>query len=203
MGSLFRAFVVIVLVLVPLSQARSASDAGQFVSEFADKAIALVSDKSLSTAERREQFGTLVETYFDMPGIWRFLLGRYWRTASEKEQDAYLKAFTENIVYTYSRRFDDYDGQKLVVDGTRDDGRFDIVSSRIVDSKSNQEYRLDWRVIDEGGSQKIVDVVIEGVSMSVTQRQEYASLIQSNGGRVQALIDALNRQMAGVRASDS
>ncbi|MCR9071510.1 MAG: ABC transporter substrate-binding protein [Alphaproteobacteria bacterium] len=203
MGSLFRAFVVIVLVLVPLSQARSASDAGQFVSEFADKAIALVSDKSLSTAERREQFGTLVETYFDMPGIGRFLLGRYWRTASEKEQDAYLKAFTENIVYTYSRRFDDYDGQKLVVDGTRDDGRFDIVSSRIVDSKSNQEYRLDWRVIDEGGSQKIVDVVIEGVSMSVTQRQEYASLIQSNGGRVQALIDALNRQMAGVRASDS
>lgn len=202
MGSLFRAFVLIVLVSVPLTQARSASESGAFVSEFAEKAISLVSDKSLSTAERREQFGDLVETYFDMPGIGRFLLGRYWRTASDAEQDAYLKAFTDNIVYTYARRFDEYDGQKLVVDGTRKDGRFDIVSSRIVDPNSNQEYRLDWRVIDESGSLKVVDIVIEGVSMSVTQRQEYASVIQSNGGKVQALIDALTRQMAGVRASD-
>ncbi|MFX4223947.1 MAG: MlaC/ttg2D family ABC transporter substrate-binding protein [Thalassobaculum sp.] len=202
MGSLFRAFVLIVLVSVPLTQARSASESGAFVSEFAEKAISLVSDKSLSTAERREQFGELVETYFDMPGIGRFLLGRYWRTASDAEQDAYLKAFTDNIVYTYARRFDEYDGQKLVVDATREDGRFDIVSSRIVDPNSNQEYRLDWRVIDESGSLKVVDIVIEGVSMSVTQRQEYASVIQSNGGKVQALIDALTRQMAGVRASD-
>lgn len=202
MGSLFRAFVLIVLVSVPLTQARSASESGAFVSEFAEKAISLVSDKSLSTAERREQFGELVETYFDMPGIGRFLLGRYWRTASDAEQDAYLKAFTDNIVYTYARRFDEYDGQKLVVDGTREDGRFDIVSSRIVDPNSNQEYRLDWRVIDENGALKVVDIVIEGVSMSVTQRQEYASVIQSNGGKVQALIDALTRQMAGVRSSD-
>lgn len=202
MGSLFRAFVLIVLVSVPLTQARSASESGAFVSEFAEKAISLVSDKNLSNAERREQFGELVETYFDMPGIGRFLLGRYWRTASDAEQDAYLKAFTDNIVYTYARRFDEYDGQKLVVDGTREDGRFDIVSSRIVDPNSNQEYRLDWRVIDESGSLKVVDIVIEGVSMSVTQRQEYASVIQSNGGKVQALIDALTRQMAGVRASD-
>ncbi|MEQ8585638.1 MAG: ABC transporter substrate-binding protein [Thalassobaculaceae bacterium] len=181
--------------------ARSASDPGEFVSEFAEKAISLVSDKDLSTEERREQFADLVQTYFDMPGIGRFLLGRYWRTASDAEQDAYLKAFTENIVYTYARRFNEYDGQKLTIDGVREDGRFDIVSSRIVDPASPQEYRLDWRVIDEEGGFKVVDIVIEGVSMSVTQRQEYASVIQSNGGRVQALIDALNRQMSGIRAS--
>lgn len=201
MGSLFRAFVLIVLISVPLVPAHSASDPGGFVSEFAEKAISLVSDKDLSTEERREQFADLVQTYFDMPGIGRFLLGRYWRTASDAERDAYLKAFTDNIVYTYARRFDEYDGQKLTIDGVREDGRFDIVSSRIVDPASPQEYRLDWRVIDEQGGFKVVDIVIEGVSMSVTQRQEYASVIQSNGGRVQALIDALNRQMSGIRAS--
>lgn len=201
MGSLFRAFVLIVLISVPLVPAHSASDPGEFVSEFAEKAISLVSDKGLSAEERREQFADLVQTYFDMPGIGRFLLGRYWRTASDAEQDAYLKAFTENIVYTYARRFNEYDGQKLTIDGVREDGRFDIVSSRIVDPASPQEYRLDWRVIDEEGGFKVVDIVIEGVSMSVTQRQEYASVIQSNGGRVQALIDALNRQMSGIRAS--
>lgn len=203
MGSLFRSFVLIILVSLPVSQARAASDAGAFVGEFADKAIALVSDESLSTPERREKFSDLVETYFDMPAIGRFLLGRYWRTASDEERDAYLQAFTENIVYTYSRRFDDYSGQKLVVDGAREDGRFEIVSSRIVDPNNNAQYRLEWRVIDGDGSLKIVDIVIEGVSMSVTQRQEYASVIQSNGGKIQALIDALNRQMSGLKSSGS
>lgn len=201
MGSIIRAFVLILLVAGPVAQARAAADAGAFVGEFADKAIALVSESGVSQAERREEFGALVQTYFDMPGIGRFLLGRYWRTASEAEQEAYLKAFTENMVYTYSRRFDEYGGQKLVIDGTREDGRFDIVSSRIVSPNSNEEFRLEWRVIEDGSSFKIVDIVIEGVSMSVTQRQEYASVIQNNGGKVQALIDALNRQMAGLKSS--
>lgn len=199
MGSILRAFALILLVAGPVSQARAASDAGAFVGEFADKAIALVSESN--EAERREEFAELVRTYFDMPGIGRFLLGRYWRSATEAEQEAYLKAFTENMIYTYSRRFDEYGGQKLAIDGTREDGRFDIVSSRIVSPNSNEEFRLEWRVIEDGSSFRIVDIVIEGVSMSVTQRQEYASVIQNNGGKVQALIDALNRQMAGLRSS--
>lgn len=201
MGSILRAFVLILLIAGPVAQARAASDAGAFVGEFADKAIALVTESAKSTAERREKFGGLVRTYFDMPGIGRFLLGRYWRTATDAEQEAYLTAFTENMIYTYSRRFDEYGGQKLVIDGTREDGRFDIVSSRIVSPNSGEQFRLEWRVIEDGGSFKIVDIVIEGVSMSVTQRQEYASVIQNNGGKVQALIDALNRQMAGLKSS--
>jgi phospholipid transport system substrate-binding protein len=201
MGNILRAFALILLIAAPVASARAASDAGAFVGEFADKAIALVSETGLSQAERRDAFGDLVRTYFDMPGIGQFLLGRYWRTASEAEQQAYLKAFTENMVYTYARRFDEYGGQKLVIDGTREDGRFDIVSSRIVSPNSNEEFRLEWRVIEAEGGKKIVDIVIEGVSMSVTQRQEYASVIQNNGGKVQALIDALNRQMAGLRSS--
>ncbi|MDF1792927.1 MAG: ABC transporter substrate-binding protein [Thalassobaculaceae bacterium] len=201
MGSIFRAFILVLLIAMPAGQARSAPEPGAFVEEFAGKAISLVSDKSLAAEERRQAFGDLVETYFDMPAIGRFLLGRYWRVASDAEQAAYLKAFTDNIVYTYARRFDDYRGQKLVVDSSREDGRFNVVSSRIVDPNSNQDYRLEWRVIDSNGAMKIVDIVIEGVSMSVTQRQEYASVIQSNGGKVQALIDALTRQMAGLKSS--
>ncbi len=201
MGSILRAFVLILLIAGPVAQARAASDSGAFVGEFADKAIALVSESGLSSSERRQEFAELVQTYFDMPGIGRFLLGRYWRNASEAEQEAYLKAFTDNMVYTYARRFDEYGGQKLVIDGTREDGRFDIVSSRIVSPSSSEEFRLEWRVIEAEGGKKIVDIVIEGVSMSVTQRQEYASVIQNNGGKVQALIDALNRQMAGLRSS--
>jgi len=202
MGGLLRALVLVALIAGPTSVARADSKAGGFIEEFANKAIALASDKQSAATDRRARFGDLLDVYFDMPAIGRFLLGRYWRTTSSEEQDAYLKAFTDNIVYTYSRRFDDYTGQTLVVDDTRQDGRFDIVSSRIIDPNSNQEFRLEWRLIGGDDGYKIVDVVIEGVSMSVTQRQEYASVIQSNGGKVQALIDALNKQMAGLRSSD-
>lgn len=202
MANLFRALLLVLVVIVPGAHARAATDPGSFITEFAEQAIALASNKELSATDRRGKFGDLLGTYFDMPAIGRFLLGRYWRTASDEEREAYIQAFTENIVYTYSRRFDDYSGQKLVVDDTREDGRFDIVASRIVDPKTPDEIRLEWRLIESGGAFKIIDIVIEGVSMSVTQRQEYASVIQNNGGKVSALIDALNRQMAGLKSSD-
>jgi phospholipid transport system substrate-binding protein len=85
------------------------------------------------------------------------------------------------------------------VDEARQDGRFQLVTSRIIDPSKNQELRLDWRVAEGESGLKIIDVVIEGVSMSITQRQEYASVIQNNGGKVQALIDALNKQMAALK----
>ena len=199
MVGLLRVLAVLVIVLVPWSDLHADDDAGAFVDRFAQQAISLATDSGSSEAERRAQFGALLEEFFDMPAIGRFLLGRYWRSTSPEDREAYLQAFTDNIVYTYSKRFDDYTGQKLVIDDVREDGRFEIVTSRIVDPNSPQSVRLDWRVIETAGTFKIIDVVIEGVSMSVTQRQEYASVIQNNGGQVTALIDALNRQMATLR----
>lgn len=201
MGSLLRTLVLVLLIGVPLQQARAADTPEAFIESFGGKAIALFTEQSASDAVLRERFGDLLDEYFDMPAIGRFLLGRYWRTASDAEQDAYLKLFKESVVYTYSRRFNEYTGQKLVVDSTREDGRFDIVNSRIVDPNSTQEFPLEWRLIKGGDGYRIVDIVIAGVSMSVTQRQEYASVIQSNGGKVSALIDALKRQMDGLRAA--
>ena len=138
-----------------------------------------------------------------MEGIGRFLLGRYWRMASPEDREAYLKAFNESIVYTYTARFDEYSGQRLVVDGSREDGQFVLVNTRLVDPKGGPDVRVEWRLIRQGDGFKVADVVIEGVSMSVTQRQEYASVIQSGGGEVKALIKALNDRMARLKSSNS
>ena len=138
-----------------------------------------------------------------MEGIGRFLLGRYWRMASPEDREAYLKAFNESIVYTYTARFDEYSGQRLVVDGSREDGQFVLVNTRLVDPKGGPDVRVKWRLIRQGDGFKVADVVIEGVSMSVTQRQEYASVIQSGGGEVKALIKALNDRMARLKSSNS
>jgi phospholipid transport system substrate-binding protein len=198
MKSFVRALAFVLVIAAPFQVARAA-DPAKFIDKFANEAIALASDQEITATERRDRFGVLLNTYFDMPAIGRFLLGRHWRATSEDEREAYLQAFTDNITYTYARRFDDYTGQELVVDEARQDGRFQLVTSRIIDPSKNQELRLDWRVAEGESGLKIIDVVIEGVSMSITQRQEYASVIQNNGGKVQALIDALNKQMAALK----
>lgn len=195
--------IVLMMVTAPVFARADASAPEQFIHKLADRALGLVTDKASDMAAKRERFDVLLTDTFDMEGIGRFLLGRYWRLATPEEREAYLKAFKESIVYTYTARFDDYAGQKLAVDGSREDGQFVLVNSRIVDSKGGSDVRVEWRLIRQGDSYKVVDVVIEGVSMSVTQRQEYASVIQSNGGEVKALIKALNDRMARLKSSGS
>ena len=129
--------------------------------------------------------------------------GRYWRLATPEQREAYLKAFNESIVYTYTNRFKDYSGQTLKVDGSREDGQFVIVTSRIIDPNGGPSVVLDWRVVRVGDDYKVVDLKIEDVSMSITLRREYTSLIENNGRTVQALIDALNKSMATLKAKSS
>lgn len=195
--------VMLMVLMMPVSGRAADASAEAFIHKLADRALALVTDNGKSMVEKRARFDELLADTFDMEGIGRFLLGRYWRTTPPEVQQDYLKAFTENIVYTYTARFDEYSGQKLKVDGSREDGTFTLVNSRIVDPKGGPDVRLEWRLIRQGDSFKVADVVIEGVSMSVTQRQEYASVIQSNGGDVKALIKALNSQMVRLKASES
>ncbi|EDP64715.1 ABC-type transport system [alpha proteobacterium BAL199] len=201
---LARVFAIVLFVATTAGFARAdMPSADAFIGKLADRALALVTDRTTDMPAKRESFDRLLSETFDMEGIGRFLLGRYWRLATPEEREAYLKAFNENIVYTYTARFDEYSGQKLVVDNSREDGQFTMVASRIVDPKGTPDVRVDWRIIRQGDSYKVVDVVIEGVSMSVTQRQEYASVIQSNGGQVQALIKALNDRMERLKSSGS
>ncbi|AFX98935.1 toluene tolerance, Ttg2 family protein [Candidatus Endolissoclinum faulkneri L2] len=195
MSQIIRLFVLFFCIFCSASLAKAASDASSLVDEFADKAITLMSYSSVSENERREKFDQLVQKYFDIPVIGQFLLGKYWQTATQAEREAYLKVFTKNIVYTYARQFDEYFGQRLVIDGTRKNGRFDVVSSRIVLPNNSEGFHLEWLVTESNSTFKIVDVIVEGVSMSVTQRQEYTSLIQNNAGNIQALVTALNRQI--------
>jgi len=201
MPNLTRIGVLFVLVVgltagaVGLSAPAKAETAESFVEKVANKGVALVTQDK-TRAEKRADFDKLLADYFDMPAIGRFLVGRYWRTASAEEQQAYIEAFTQNIVYTYTARFDDYQGQEVSVTGSREDGRFTLVNSVVQDPKGQSpDVSLDWRLHPAGDTFKVIDLVVEGVSMSVTQRQEYTSVIQSNGGKLTALTDALNKQM--------
>ncbi len=160
-----------------------------FIDGMAQQAIDFLGDQNLTMDQRKAQFRNLLNNSFDMDTIGRFALGRYWREATDGQRKEYLKLFHQMVIEVYSQRFSEYKGQKVEVRSAREDGETDaIVASYIVPADSGSEIQVDWRVRHEGGKYKIVDVIVEGVSMSVTQRSDFASVIQRGGGQIDVLL---------------
>ncbi|MBV5334014.1 ABC transporter substrate-binding protein, partial [bacterium] len=122
-------------------------------------------------------------------------LGRYWNVADETQRREYMTLFEKMIVDAYAGRFAEYSGETFKVAGVRPDGDVDShVTTQIV-RPSGPPVNVEWRVRKTGATYKIIDVVVEGVSMGVTQRSEFASVIQTNGGQVDGLLKALRAKV--------
>jgi phospholipid transport system substrate-binding protein len=162
-----------------------------FITKLADQGIGFLGDASMSDDARRAEFKKLLNGSFDMQTIARFSLGRYWKTASDAQRQEYMDLFRKMIVDVYSARFSDYKGQNLVVRGSRPEGQSDILVNSAILQPSGPEVAVDWRVRKKDGVYKVVDVIVEGVSMAVTQRSDFASVIQRGGGDLNVLLTHL------------
>ena len=169
-----------------------AADASVFMNELWSRAVEVLSKKVPQT-ERLARFRELFQADFDGPGIARFVLGRYWRSASEPEQLEYLKLFEDYVVFVYGTRLADFNGETFKVRSSRADQSGVVVSTDIISAGGEAPIKVDWRLVSDHGAFKINDVVIEGISMMVTQRSEFASVIQRHGGQVGGLL-ALMRE---------
>ncbi|GAB4171348.1 MAG: ABC transporter substrate-binding protein [Thalassobaculales bacterium] len=170
-------------------------DAHALVAGLGDKALAVVSDKSASNGEQANRFRALLLENFDVPAIGRFVLGRYWRTATPEQQKEYLELFERMIVQTYVNRFREYSGETFkVVEARREDDEYALVISDIV-RPQGPPVKVEWRVQKTSNGPRIVDVIVEGVSLSVTQRGDFTSVIQNGGGKVDALISMMRQRV--------
>lgn len=168
--------------------AEMTAGAQDFIESLAQRALSFLDDDSLSQNQKRQAFRYLLESSFDMDTIGRFSMGRYWRASTVQQREEYLQLFRRMVVDVYSSRFSDYQGQKFIVRGARPDGRNDVlVASHIVPDQGGQ-IRIDWRVRYRNGQFRVVDVIVEGVSMSMTQRSDFSAVIQRGGGDVRVLL---------------
>jgi len=172
----------------------SAADPASFIQNLGDEALAQLAG-DVTPEQRDANFRRLFNDNFDVPAIGRFVLGRYWNSATPAERAEFLKLFEDLIVQYYSGRFRDYSGETFKIGEVRADRPgFYTVHSTVVLPRSSEAVRVDWRVREIDGAYKIVDVMVEGVSMAVTQRAEFASVIQSRGGKLSGLLDALREK---------
>lgn len=180
--------------LQPAKAGDFGSKAEAFIQDLADNAINAM--RSAESDEKRlAELRKLLNEGFDIRAIGKWVLGRYWRVASDTEKEEYLELFEEFILVTYGNRFNDYAGDDVtfkVVESLVQDDRDAVVRSEVLRPNASEPILVDWRIkADQNNEMKIVDVKVAGVSMSQTQRSEFASVIKNNGGKVSGLIKAL------------
>lgn len=166
------------------SQAGTGHPASSFLDSVRERAIAGLTDTTRSSEEREALFRTLLNETFDIQRIGRFVVGRYWRKAEAADQEAFLQTFEDAIVQRFLPLFSQYKGEQLIIGEAAPDTKnpkYTVVTSTYVDSQG-REVKADWRLLERDGDYKVFDVVVEGVSMAITLRSEYSSVIKQQGG---------------------
>ena len=125
------------------------------------RAVEVLNNKS-DPKIREARFRELFHADFDCPGIARFVLGRYWRNASEEEQQEFVKLFEDYVVFVYATRLSNFGGETIKVRGSRSDGDGVIVSTDVSSPGGASPLKIDWRLVTENGAYKISDVIVEG-----------------------------------------
>jgi phospholipid transport system substrate-binding protein len=183
--------------LVPFARgawAQNTDKASAFIKATGDRLVGVVNGPGSASA-KRAQMTQILNDAVDVDGIAKFCLGRFWRTASPAQQETYVKLFHEVLVTNITAKLGDYKGVTFSMGRARVDGENDVVSTT-VNRPNNPPTAVDWIVADVSSTPKIIDVVAEGTSLRLTQRQDYASYLMHNNNNVDALISAMKNQVA-------
>ncbi len=189
---------LVCLVLVAAKPAAANKDPGEFLVALSQEAIAELSDQSIGEAERQKRFRELLRANFDMRAIGRFVLGVYARRADPEAQAAFLTTFEDVLIQRFLPYFRDYRGEAFAVKKVRPDPtnpKLSLVISDII-LTDGKTLPVGWRVRRANGHFKIIDVVAEGVSMAITFRSEYTTVLKRSNGDLPDLTAQMRAMLA-------
>lgn len=181
-------------VLAAPPRAAAQTDAVAFINQLGVQAIQVLGP-SVSPPARVQRFRQLFAADFDLPEIARFVLGRYWRVATPEQQQQFQGLLQEYLAQAYAGRLAEYAGERFQAVNAQQQGGETVVFSEITRNDGGKIH-VEWHLVNQGGW-KITDAFVAGVSMAVTERDEFASVIQQGGGQVQYLIERLRQKVGG------
>lgn len=192
--------IVVALAIGAPVAARAAAEpelkmAMQVIDELGERAVVVLRDPGLDRPGRQRALVELVRERFALDQMARLVLGRHWRATAPEEQATYTRLFERYVLSTYARLIDSYTDQTLEVVGAAPVKNGIVVNSRLTGSRAAA---VDWRLAPSADGWRVVDVVVEGVSMLLTQRNEFASIIERQGGAIQPLLAHLEQRVAGL-----
>ena len=186
------------------SHANSEEEAGAFLLSLTTHAIEDLTDASVPSEERKARFRQLFRENFDISAIGRFVLGRYGRGASKPVLEEFFSTFEDVMVERFAPQFAGYGETRFQIGTVRrlENRNQYIVSSAITPPGKENSVNIDWRLHYKNDRFAVLDIVGEGVSMALTLRAEYGSVLKSSGGKVEQLI-ALLRERSGAQAANT
>lgn len=192
-GHLYCLIVLLLLGAAPgVTQAAPIDEANATLSELTERKLPRLNTK-LGPAERLGLVRQILREEFDIEGLGQFVLGRYWRQASEVERKDYLAAFEDLIARTFASGLEDHPVGRISIQAVRalDDGSVAASSEIFFADHSDHPFRVDWRLRKSGSRYRIADLIIEGLSVSILLRDAFVQATQQGGGSVAELINRL------------
>ncbi|HWD59506.1 MAG TPA: ABC transporter substrate-binding protein [Stellaceae bacterium] len=185
-------------LLAAAPRCEAAADPRVFVNQLGDQGIETLG-ANIPPEQRLARFRELFRTDFDVTGIGRFAIGRYWAALNPDQQQEFLHLYQEYTVQAYADKLGQYGGAQFQVTGAENMGDETVVHSAVI-RQNGAPVQMDWHVMQKDGGYKVTDVFVDRVSMKVTQRDEFAKIIQNNGGQPAAILAVLRQQLHSEKA---
>lgn len=178
------------------SAAVDAGNAKAFVEKVTQEGLVDIINSNVSQQEKDRRFEKLFNEALDLKFIGQFVLGRYWRTATPEQKKEFIEVYRQLNVKTWSKRFDEFRGKKFIFNGTSPSSSANqiFVNSSVPMDQGNPA-SVVWRVKQSGNSFKIVDIIIENVSLAITARNEYTAFIKKSPNGIDGLIKDLKAKV--------
>ena len=178
-----KIFIFISFILLISSNSNSAeSNAEAFVLKLTDEAKIIFNDKSLNKDSRIKKLNDLSSKYLDLEALAGYTLGDYREKATNSERENFNRLFREYFIKNMSSKLNDFADQDLkIVDSKKINENNIIVSTKIFSKKDAQEIAVEWRIFTKDSKLLARDLVVEGLSLARTQKEEFASIIASKG----------------------
>ena len=191
---IFKNVFVSIFILLILTNSSWSKSASEFISLLSTEASDILSSK-LSDEEKIIRLKKIGEQSVDIKGVGLYTLGKYRKNLSDNQKKQYEELFKDYFLKSFSGRLVGYSDAKIAVLSEEiKNEKYTIVYSKLIGTSERPEVKIDWRVYTKDPENPLIrDLVIEGLSLARTQKEEFNSIIANNGGNIEALFENLNK----------
>tara|TARA_S200000501_G_scaffold305505_1_gene293888 strand:- start:49 stop:651 length:603 start_codon:yes stop_codon:yes gene_type:complete len=194
MKRIFTSFLLIFIIIFcqNIKAFAYSSDPEKFISEIIDEAKLILNSQD-SKETKAEKLSVIALKTVDVKGIGYYTLGKKRKEITEDEMDKYNKVFESYFLKSFTSRLTDYSDPKIsVLSAEKINEKYTIVKSMLVKTDKKPEVKIDWRVYTKNPENPLIrDLIIEGLSLARTQKEEFSSILSSNNNDINALFSKL------------
>ena len=194
----FLSFLFVFLSMSFSVFAADTDDVKKYTQNLIDDAIVKIFKTGVASNDRIIPFRKILNDNFDFKYISKFVLGVYGRNVSDEQLSNFAKQFSELNVYSYVKKFESYTDSKIdVIDVQKGkkEGQYFVASKVRAMNSGDKDYSVDWRIVKDGDKYKVIDVIIEGVSMVMSYKNEYAPILKTASDEGKNPVDVLTEKI--------